>query len=378
MTKRRLAFIKSGSFSHINASLRGQLATQFSGLEVDEIDVWRDIVASHRGAYLVGLAQAVLCYKSRVLADRHSISQFAVRAPYLFRKVRTFIARRLDRHAGEYLFSLQSQSLFDASIPGIPHFVFTDHTHLANLSYPAFRRENLLPQPWPPLEREIYNHARHIFVMSEHVRSSLCEDYGVDPSRVTTVFGGSNVDPSSAPLENDGYRNRTVVFVGVDWERKGGPALAAAFSKLRASVPDARLVVVGCRPALGQSWCEEIGRVPPNEVKRHLLRASVFCLPTRIEPFGIAVIEAFSHRLPAVVSSVGAMPTLVRHGESGLVVPPDDPEALAFALRELLTDPEMCRRLGEAGHRDANERFTWPAVGKKLRARIDEALELSA
>ena len=98
--------------------------------------------------------------------------------------------------------------------------------------------------------------------------------------------------------------------------------------------------------------------------------ASVFCLPTRAEPFGIAVVEAFHHRLPVVASNIGAMPDLVRNGESGRLVPPDNPAALADALVALLSDPAQCRRMGERGCEIAREHYSWDAVGDKVRAGI--------
>lgn len=374
MPKRRLALIKSGLFSHINASVCAQLAAHFPELEIEEIDIGRSLIEQDRASYSLALLQAAWLYPRKLLVHRRTATLVALRTPVLFRRLRKLINARVSPHADQFAFTFQTQSIFDASTPGVPHFVFTDHTHLANLRYPAFRRADLFGEPWTSLEREIYQHARHVFAMSDHVSASLCEDYGVPPTQVTTVYGGSNVEPSSAPLENADYGNRTVVFVGADWKRKGGPVLVEAMRKVRAKLPEARLIVVGCRPGIDEPWCEEVGKVSPDEVRRHLLRSSVFALPTQIEPFGIAPIEALCHRLPAVVSNIGAMPTLVRHGETGFVVPPDDADALATALAELLSDPEKCRRFGETGQRDMASRYTWDAVGEKLRAGIEDAL----
>lgn len=374
MPKRRLAFIKSGSFSHINAALLGELTRHFPELEVEEIDVWSDILAQRRRVYWMAVADAAMRYGRKLLRHRRALPQIALRTPYLFRRLRELIGERLSERLAEFRFTFQTQSLFDASLPGVPHFVFTDHTHLANLRYPAFGRNNLFPWPWPLLEPEIYHHARHIFVMSEHVKDSLTADYGIASDRVTTVFGGSNVGRIDAPLQNANYGNRTIVFVGVDWERKGGAKLAEAFARVRAELPDARLIVVGCRPGLGMPGCEEVGKVPPDQVWSHLSRASVFCLPTLVEPFGLAVVEAFSFRLPVVVSDVGAMPTLVRNGETGIIVPAEDAEALANALLSLLRDPERCRRFGQAGRGDVEERYSWASVGKRLHAGISAVL----
>jgi len=372
--QRRLLYIKSGLFSHTNTLVREQLEAHFPELQVEVLDLWTDLLRGRRADLLLGIAQAALIYRGRAWEQRNALRSLALRTPYLFRKVRRLVAEHVKGREGEYRFAFQTQSLFDASVPGLPHFVFTDHTHLANLRYPGFRKETLFPPSWIALEREIYEHARQIFVMADHVRASAIEDYGIDPARVTTVYGGSNIDPTPSPLANENYGNRTVVFIGIDWARKGGPVLVEAFRRLRTQMPDARLIVIGCQPGIGEPWCEEIGKVPRETVKQHLLRGSVLCLPTRIEPLGIAVIEAFHQRIPAVVSDVGAMPSIVRNGETGRVVPVDDPAALAEALGEMLRDPERCRAYGEAAYADVRARYSWPAVGARLRAEIDRAL----
>jgi glycosyltransferase involved in cell wall biosynthesis len=118
-----------------------------------------------------------------------------------------------------------------------------------------------------------------------------------------------------------------------------------------------------------------VGRAPHEVVKKCLTRASVFCLPTRVEPFGIAVVEAFFHKLPVVTSNIGAMPDLVAKGEVGLTVPPDDPVALADALLELLTDPEKCRQFGERGYEIVSRRYSWNEVGRRLEEGIRACLE---
>lgn len=363
----KYAFIKSGAFSHVNVSLRRALEAALPELELVEIDIWRDIIRRNPGWFLLGVAESLLLYRRHVLAQPSSVRFAALRTPRLFRKVGELIGERVRQIGGDCRFTFQTQSFYQCGrSAGLPHFLFSDHTHLANLRYPAFDRSKIYPRLWTDLEREIYEAANHTFVMSEHVRQSVIEDYGISGDRVTTVFGGSNLEGVPAPLENDGYRNRTVVFVGIEWERKGGRTLAAAFEKVVRDLPDARLVVIGCQPGLGQPWCEELGKIPREDVKQHLVRGSVFCMPTLIEPFGIAVLEALAHEIPVVVSDIGAMPTVVRDGVSGLVVPAQNADALAFALKTLLTDPDRCRAMGGAGRKDVEDRYSWPVVGRKI------------
>ena len=130
------------------------------------------------------------------------------------------------------------------------------------------------------------------------------------------------------------------------------------------------LTIVGASPQLDMPNCTVLGNVLMTDLSKHFAESSVFCLPSRLEPFGIAVLEAMLHRLPVVATSEGALPDMVRDGVTGHVVPPGDAPQLAAALIELLQDPVRCRQFGEAGYQLAKFRYTWPAVGARMRAEI--------
>jgi spore coat protein SA len=96
-------------------------------------------------------------------------------------------------------------------------------------------------------------------------------------------------------------------------------------------------------------------------------RAAVVVLPSVWEePFGMPAAEAMAAGRPVVASRVGGLLEVVADGETGLLVPPDDPGALAEALAAVLDDAELGRRLGESGRRRARERFSWDAVARKV------------
>ncbi len=371
----KIAYIKRGNFSYSNTRTGEQLRRLFPEYEIDEIDVANDILRKHKAVVLLNILCVLCHYWRELLTGRQTIRLCFYRTPYIFQKIRQLVRARLEPRKHEYTFSIQTQSLYDASIPGLPHFVYTDHTHLTNLSYPSFRRTELFSRAWLDLEQQIYRNATHVFVMSEHVRRTLIDFYGCDASAATCVYAGSNVDPTPIPMDNGGYTNQTVVFIGIDWKRKGGPTLVEAFERVARELPDARLVIVGSSPGVRHPRIEVVGRAPHEVVKKCLARASVFCLPTRVEPFGIAVVEAFFHKLPVVTSNIGAMPDIVTKGEVGLTVPPDDPVALADALLELLTDPEKCRQFGERGYEIVSRRYSWNEVGRRLEEGIRACLE---
>lgn len=373
--RKRIAFIKRGLFSYSNVRTGEQLRRVFPEYEVEEIDVEERFLRKRTGVALWNWLQTLRIYGGAIAARRHSPGICFMRTPYIFRKLREWVREEIGARKSEYAFTFQTQSLFDASVPGLPHFVYTDHAHLTNLSYPAFSRDALFAREWIDLEQDVYRHADHVFVMSEHVRESLRDRYQCPLERTSCIYAGSNVDPTPLPLKNDGYANKTIVFVGVEWERKGGPTLLRAFQRVLETIPGARLLIVGCKPTVSNPRIEVLGRVSHEEVKAQLARASVLCLPTRVEPFGIAVIEAYYQQLPVVVSRIGAMPHLVKHGETGLLVEPDDAGALATALIDLLSNPEKCAAYGKSGAEFVEGRFSWDMVGGRIAAKVREGLE---
>ncbi len=96
--------------------------------------------------------------------------------------------------------------------------------------------------------------------------------------------------------------------------------------------------------------------------------ASIFCMPSLIEPLGIATIEASLYRLPAIATRIGGFFETVTDGETGILVAPNDVDALASAMRRLFQDPGLARRMGIAGFERNHAVFNWDAVGRRLQA----------
>ena len=197
--------------------------------------------------------------------------------------------------------------------------------------------------------------------------------YADPPSTITTsiqkvecVFAGSNTETDPRALDNDDFGNKRIVFVGVDWERKGGPELVNAFRLLLREHPDAVLDIVGCSPEINCPNVNVVGRVPLDEVKVFFRKSSVLCVPTKVEPFGIVFVEAFAHKIPVVSSDLGALPQIVEHGRSGYLCDPSDAESMAYHLGQLVGSPETCRDFGERGYQRVQEVLNWDSVGKVM------------
>jgi colanic acid/amylovoran biosynthesis glycosyltransferase len=124
------------------------------------------------------------------------------------------------------------------------------------------------------------------------------------------------------------------------------------------------LVVAGDGP-LRDQVPQARGFVPPAELATLYARAAVVVCPSHREGFGVACLEGMAHGRPVVASAVGGLRDLVVDGETGIQVPPGDVEALRAAIERLLGDPELRRRMGEAGRRRAAVRFSWDAVTRE-------------
>jgi glycosyltransferase involved in cell wall biosynthesis len=358
----------------INDSIIQTLSENFPNLEVDVINI-RELLKKRKTLILANMFFVFIEYGREILLSKKQIRECFWRTPFIFRTIKGLVSSILSRE--RYEFSIQNQSLFDGSREGLPHYVYTDHTHLANLHYPGFERKNLYSQKWIEMERSIYHNAVINFTRSNYAADSIVQDYGCPPEKVICVYAGSNVG-TDFTVNREKYKNKNILFVGVDWKRKGGPDLVEAFKLVLKVYPDARLTIVGSSPKLDIPNCDVVGQVPLQNVNYYYENASVFCLPSRLEPAALVFLEASAHELPVVTTKVGGSADRVIDGETGYLVEPGNVEQLSKMLIELIGNPEKCQTFGENGRRLVLERYTWQKVGNEIAKNIMATINLQS
>ena len=364
------AFIKYGSFSHINDSVLYELKKNFPDYRFDVIDLVPDKYSLETAR---ALFHCLLQYGREVLFGPKKFLEVYNRTDFFYKALRKKYLKLVS--GKEYLFTFQTQALFDASLPGVPHFLYTDHSHLENLRYPGYDKR-LISWPWAKLESKTYHNATRIFTMSSNISRSMTEDYDIDPGQISLVYGGANVHvPSGEKLDGSRFRKKNILFIGVDWERKGGPALAEAFKLVLQKHPTATLTIVGCVPDVNLPNTNIAGKVDLDGVKKYLEEATVFCLPTNVEPFGIVFLEAMAYKLPVVATGIGSIPDFIHHGKNGYLVTPGDVKAIADYLSDLLYSPSRCIAFGKYGMRLVKGRYTWEATVRRMHDLIETQLE---
>ena len=255
-----------------------------------------------------------------------------------------------------------------------PYAIYVDQTRLmAETGWPAWmpfsagERDTLLN-----LERLMYAEAAHLFVMGKPARDSLRADYGLEESRISVVGGGLPYDhpPTPGQLTDE----PSILFIGRDFERKGGRILLAAFDLVRKQLPGATLSIVGAARDYGAPGVTGHGKVGDRQQLANLYRrARVFCLPSLYEPYGLVLIEAMAHGIPCVGSAVQSIPEILNEGRAGRLVAPGDVAALAEALISLLTDDELAGSLAANGPRWVAESLTWDHVATRIAAALTRA-----
>ena len=118
-----------------------------------------------------------------------------------------------------------------------------------------------------------------------------------------------------------------------------------------------------------------VGRRGRDALPTYYSAADVFVTTPWYEPFGITPLEAMACGTPVIGSAVGGIQFTVEHEKSGLLVPPDDPHALAARLAQLHRDPQLAKRLSQAGRTRVNKAFTWRHVSRNLAAFYERARE---
>jgi len=185
------------------------------------------------------------------------------------------------------------------------------------------------------------------------------------------------------PVAEPGDRDHTVLFVGRQERRKGLPVLLRAWPDVHRRT-GARLKIVGADPLAVRllmtrshhpEGVDVLGFLSQEELTRELLRAKVMAAPSLgSESFGMVLTRAFACATPVVASDIRGYRE-VMSDEAGLLVPPDDPQQLADALVELLTDEQRRRLLGANARLIAEEQYDWDGIARRLLDVYEEVVE---
>jgi glycogen synthase len=230
------------------------------------------------------------------------------------------------------------------------------------------------------MEREGLCACDRVIAVSEGMKRDIMKCYPISRSLISVVYNG--IDPKAytrrengVVLRKYGVRKPYILFVGRLTRQKG------VFDLLEASkgfLPGTQTVLATGRPdepgilddlkraVKGRKdvvWINSM--LEQSETIALYSGASASVTPSVYEPFGIVVVEAMACGSPVVASSVGGIKEIIENGRSGLLVPPQDPEALAGAVNRILGDHALGKRLAADARTRVEEHFTWEAAARR-------------
>lgn len=259
------------------------------------------------------------------------------------------------------------------------------------------------------IETRVIREVDRLIAQCPSERAEMVDDYGADPGKVVIIPSAVNTRIFK-PVTRDEARQRigldtdgrVIVYVGRMLPRKDirnvVRALALLLQQDEGIMSSERqpitLLVVGgetvepdptATPEIGElqrlaaelgvtEYVRFIGKRQPNELRYYYSAGDVAVTTPWYEPFGLTPLEAMACGRPIIGSEVGGITYTIKDGETGFLVPPRSPEALATRLRDLLAQPELCARIGRNARTRVEREFTWSIVAMRTAALYDAVL----
>lgn len=232
------------------------------------------------------------------------------------------------------------------------------------------------------LQQRLIDRCNAILLMSDWAKDSAEEFYSVESGLISVVPIGANldVDPGVEILNSKKDKLR-LLFVGIAWDRKGGPLLLEVFRHIRAVVQDAELHIAGCSPPEAQGlpgvlvhgYLKKADPAQRAVLERLYRDASIFAMLSLEEAFGLVYCEAAAYGLPAAALRTGGVSTIVKDERTGLLFDPnEDPRIIAKRIVDLWFAPHQYDAMRAAARHEFESRLNWSiwgdAVERELRA----------
>jgi glycosyltransferase involved in cell wall biosynthesis len=236
------------------------------------------------------------------------------------------------------------------------------------------------------IERKALEKARHVILLTDWARRSAVDYYGIPDSKISVIPSGADLAREPAKDLLRFHRNEPpceLLFVGLNWEEKGGPTAFHAMQTLNRTGLATNLTVVGCRPP-SSFESERMTTIPFLDKSRKndsarleglFLEADFLIAPSRAECAGIVFCEASAFALPSIASDTGGIAGHVENEINGMRLPEEDTgEGYARTIRDLWDNPDRCAALRRSSRRKYESDLNWKVWGERVRRVVESVL----
>jgi glycosyltransferase involved in cell wall biosynthesis len=227
------------------------------------------------------------------------------------------------------------------------------------------------------LDRLAFNNATHCMLASDWAKQSVVSDYYIPENKITVQPLGANLDfiPAVSELKNEKNKICQLLFLGVDWDRKGGQIALDTFYTLQKNGMQVQLTIIGCRPPL-QIKDKNVTVIPfinknikeeAQQLYNILLQTDFLLLPTRAECAGVVFCEASAFGIPSITTDTGGVRTYVENGINGFTLPiSDGAGAYAEKILDLYNNDDTYRQLCISSRNKFETELNWDSWGKSF------------
>ncbi len=264
------------------------------------------------------------------------------------------------------------------------HHPITVDRRIAIKSVRSFRKkiQHMRWYSFIGMQKRVAQRLPKIITVSEFSKKDIVQDFNIPEERFSVVPNGINTSIFYPIPEISREPDRVIVTNSADTPLKGLYYLLQAIHEI-SKQKQVRLTVIGTPKKNGGvvKLIEKLGighlidftgRISDEEFVRQYARASIAIVPSVYEGFGLPVGEAMASGIPVICTTGGALPEVA--GDAAVMVPPENPTALANAILDLLNDPKRAEALGQAGYKRVMEQFTWKNAAEKTVEAYREAI----
>lgn len=228
------------------------------------------------------------------------------------------------------------------------------------------------------LEQRVIDNAKYIILPSQWATISAITDYNCEPSKIKTIpFGPNIVSEGFMPKRRNIGLNKPckLLFVALEWHRKGGDIAFNTMLNLRAKGIEATLQIIGCSPPKGitspyMHVTECLDKHNPEQHQKlidHYLDSTLFILPTHAEAFGIVFAESAMYGLPSISYNTGGVSSVIDHGKTGYLLPlGSSGNDFAKVIEDLISDEDQYQEMCNNSLRKYEEQLNWRVWQNKM------------
>jgi len=242
------------------------------------------------------------------------------------------------------------------------------------------------------LEKKMCKKSDKLIAVSRYTANYIINEYQIPPGKVTVIPNSVDIKNFHPKIDGNEMRERLnllysplVLYVGKLDYHKGFNTLIESFVRVIGDIPDAKLLIVGDGPMKKNieylidifSLRDSVilaGRVSEEDLPKYYAASNLVVLPSLMEGFGIVLLEAMASGKPCIATNVGGTEDVVVDNETGLIIPPADPESLYKAILTLLLDNNLSIEFGNKGWHRVLKNFTKENIAEKTLNVYDQVL----